>query len=122
MDEYSPRKYDIAELKYLCENLIDEALSVLNRTDNHWIHDLTSEKSLKLNELMEHIAAFVLSFKIKYSDNYTLSTLIDNYLDETYNLFGNDKISFLELTKWQRTNEHLTKILLHDLNTSLSKT
>ncbi len=122
MDEYSPRKYDIAELKYLCENLIHEALSVLSCTDNHWVNDLTSEKSLKLNELIEHITAFVWGFRIKYSDNYTLSTLIDSYLDETYNLFGNDKISFFELTKWQRTNEHLTKILLHDLNTSLSKT
>ncbi len=25
MDEYSPRRHDIAELKYLCENLIHEA-------------------------------------------------------------------------------------------------
>ncbi|WFQ79719.1 Hha toxicity modulator TomB [Xenorhabdus sp. SF857] len=121
MDEYSPRRHDVAELKYLCENLIHEAFSVLNRTDNHWIHDLTSEKSLKLNELIEHIAAFVWSFKIKYSDNHTLSTLIDDYLDKTYNLFGSDKISFLELTKWQKTNEHLTNVLLHDLNASLSR-
>ncbi|MBD2779484.1 Hha toxicity modulator TomB [Xenorhabdus sp. 42] len=122
MDEYSPRRHDIAELKYLCEKLIHEALSVLNRTDNHWSHDLTSEKSLKLNELIEHITAFVWNFKIKYTDNYDLSTLIDDYLDETYNLFGNDKISFPELTQWQRTNEHLANILSHDLNVSLSKT
>ncbi|CDG96587.1 conserved hypothetical protein [Xenorhabdus bovienii str. puntauvense] len=122
MDEYSPRRHDIVELKYLCENLIHEAFSVLNRADNHWINDLTSEKSLKLNELIEHIAAFVWSFKIKYADNYNLSTLINEYLDETYNLFGSDKISFFELTKWQKTNEHLTNILLHDLNACLSKT
>ncbi|REF27128.1 hha toxicity modulator TomB [Xenorhabdus cabanillasii] len=121
MDEYSPRRHDIAELKYLCENLIHEAFSVLNLTDNHWINDLTSEKSLRLNELIEHITAFFWSFKIKYTDNYNLSTLIDKYLDETYNLFGNDKISFVELTKWQSTNKHLTNILLHDLNASLSK-
>ncbi|MBD2813530.1 Hha toxicity modulator TomB [Xenorhabdus sp. Flor] len=121
MDEYSPRRHDIAELKYLCENLIHEAFSVLNLTDNHWINDLTSEKSLRLNELIEHITAFFWSFKIKYTDNYNLSTLIDKYLDETYNLFGNDKISFVELTKWQKTNKHLTNILLHDLNASLSK-
>ncbi|PHM27882.1 Hha toxicity modulator TomB [Xenorhabdus budapestensis] len=121
MDEYSPRRHDIAELKYLCENLIPEAFSVLNRTDNHWINDLTSEKSLRLNEFIEHITVFVWSFKIKYTDNYNLSTLIDKYLDETYNLFGSDKISFVELTKWQRTNERLTSILLHDLNASLSK-
>ncbi|SFU69239.1 Hha toxicity modulator TomB [Xenorhabdus koppenhoeferi] len=122
MDEYSPRRHDIAELKYLCEKLIHEAFLVLNRTDNHWIQDLASERSLKLNELIEHVTAFVWSFKIKYADNYDLSTLIDEYLDETYNLFGSDKISFLELTKWQRTNEHLTNILLLDLNASLSKT
>ncbi|MDR0218841.1 MAG: Hha toxicity modulator TomB [Enterobacteriaceae bacterium] len=121
MDEYSPRRHDIAELKYLCESLIHEALSVLNRTDNHWINDLTSEKNLRLNELIEHITVFVWVFKIKYTDNYSFSVLIDKYLDETYNLFGSDKISFAKLAKWQKTNEHLTNVLSHDLNVSLSK-
>nr|WP_281244090.1 hypothetical protein [Xenorhabdus japonica] len=60
---------------------------------------MASEKSLKLNKLIGHIAAIVWSSKIKYSDNYILSVLIDNYLDETYNLFENDNISFIELTK-----------------------
>lgn len=29
MDEYSPKRYDIAQLKYLCENLYDEGIASL---------------------------------------------------------------------------------------------
>ncbi|MDC9595925.1 hypothetical protein PSI14_03330 [Xenorhabdus sp. XENO-2] len=30
---------------------------------------------------------------------------MDDYLDETYNLFESNNISFIELTKWQKTKE-----------------
>ncbi|PPS58096.1 Hha toxicity attenuator, partial [Pantoea sp. BRM17] len=33
MDEYSPKRHDIAQLKFLCENLYDESMATLS--ENH---------------------------------------------------------------------------------------
>ena len=56
MDEYSPRNYDIAVLKYLCDELCREGTQTLIRSNNYWVNDLASDSNLKLNELLGYIA------------------------------------------------------------------
>ncbi len=121
MDEYSPNNYDIAELKYLCNSLQNEALFTLRKTNTHWINDLSSQKSVNLNELIEHVASFVWRFKIKYPNEQLIISLADEYLDETYNLFGSPLITLSELTDWKKMNQHLIDELNNDLKCSVTK-
>ncbi len=56
MDEYSPKRHDIAQLKFLCETLYHDCLANLEESNHGWVNDPTSAINLQLNELIEHIA------------------------------------------------------------------
>ena len=79
MDEYSPKRHDIAQLKFLCETLYHDCLANLEESNHGWVNDPTSAINLQLNELIEHIATFALNYKIKYNE--------DNKLIEQANCF-----------------------------------
>ncbi|STI36670.1 modulator of gene expression, with H-NS [Escherichia coli] len=64
MDEYSPKRHDIAQLKFLCETLYHDCLANLEESNHGWVNDPTSAINLQLNELIEHIATFALNYKI----------------------------------------------------------
>ncbi|EMI5490510.1 Hha toxicity modulator TomB [Providencia stuartii] len=122
MDEYSPKNYDISELKYLCNSLNREAISSLQKTNTHWVNDLSSPQSASLNELIEHIAAFVWQYKIKYPKENLVISLVEEYLDETYDLFGSPVITLSEIIDWQSMNQNLVAVLDDDLKCPASKT
>ncbi|MGL9751167.1 MAG: Hha toxicity modulator TomB [Symbiopectobacterium sp.] len=107
MDEYSPKYYDIAQLRFLCENLCDESIATLGDSSHVWVNDPTSAINLQLNELIEHISTFILTFKIKYHDEDELSKRVEQYLDDTYALFSNNGINGAELQRWQRSKATL---------------
>ncbi|MBS0848977.1 Hha toxicity modulator TomB [Citrobacter sp. JGM124] len=124
MDEYSPKRHDIAQLKFLCESLRHDCLLNLDSSYHGWVNDPTSVIHLQLNELIEHIAAFVLNYKIKYIDDSKLIELVDEYLDDSFMLFSNYGINEKNLQKWQGTGHLLFQRLInmdHDVsvNTSL---
>lgn len=79
MDEYSPKRHDIAQLKFLCETLYHDCLANLEQSNHGWVNDPTSATSLQLNELIEHIATFALNYKIKYNEDNKLIAQIDEY-------------------------------------------
>lgn len=87
MDEYSPKRHDIAQLKFLCETLYHDCLANLEESNHGWVNDPTSAINLQLNELIEHIATFALNYKIKYNEDNKLIEQIDEYLDDTFMLF-----------------------------------
>ncbi|MCW2256163.1 hha toxicity modulator TomB [Providencia alcalifaciens] len=122
MDEYSPKNYDISELKYLCNSLNREAISSLQKTNTHWVNDLSSPQSARLNELIEHITAFVWQYKIKYPKENLVISLVEEYLDETYDLFGSPVITLSEIIDWQGMNQNLVAVLDDDLKCPTSKT
>lgn len=122
MDEYSPKNYDISELKYLCNSLNREAISSLQKTNTHWVNDLSSPQSASFNELIEHIAAFVWQYKIKYPKENLVISLVEEYLDETYDLFGSPVITLSEIIDWQSMNQNLVAVLDDDLKCPASKT
>ena len=110
MDEYSPKRHDIAQLKFLCENLYDEGIATLGDSHHGWVNDPTSSVNLQLNELIEHIASFVMSYKIKYMDESDLSELVEEYLDDTYTLFSSYGINDSDLRRWQKTKARLFRM------------
>ncbi|MBA0167560.1 Hha toxicity modulator TomB [Pectobacterium sp. CFBP8739] len=107
MDEYTPKHYDIAQLRFLCENLCDESIATLGDSSHGWVNDPTSAINLQLNELIEHIATFILTFKIKYPNESELSEQVEKYLDDTYVLFSNYGINDAELRRWQKSKSKL---------------
>ena len=64
MDEYSPKRHDIAQLKFLCETLYHDCLANLEESNHGWVNDPTSAINLQLNELIEHIATSHLITKL----------------------------------------------------------
>ncbi|MFA3759981.1 Hha toxicity modulator TomB [Yersinia sp. 2544 StPb PI] len=122
MDEYSPKRHDIAQLKFLCENLYDEGIATLGDSHHGWVNDPTSAVNLQLNDLIEHIASFVMSFKIKYPDDGDLSELVEEYLDDTYTLFSSYGINDPELRRWQKTKERLFRLFSGEYICTLMKT
>lgn len=107
MDEYSPKRHDIAQLRYLCESLYHDCLDSLGEHKQGWVNDPTSTTNLQLNDLIEHIATFALNYKIKHSDDSKLIEQIDEYLDETFMLLSNYGINALELQKWRKSGNRL---------------
>ena len=91
MDEYSPKRHDIAQLKFLCETLY---------------HD-------QLNELIEHIATFALNYKIKYNEDNKLIEQIDEYLDDTFMLFSSYGINMQDLQKWRKSGNRLFRCFVN---------
>jgi len=122
MDEYSPKRHDVAQLKFLCESLYDEGIATLGDSHHGWVNDPTSEVNLQLNELIEHIASFVMSFKIKYESELALADRVEEYLDDTYTLFGNYGISTADLKRWQKTKRRLFGMFSEENNCTLIKT
>ena len=110
MDEYSPKRHDIAQLKFLCENLYDESIATLGDSHHGWVNDPTSAINLQLNDLIEHIAAFTVNYKIKYPDDVDLIRQIDSYLDDTFMLFSNYGINTQDLQRWQASSEQLFRM------------
>ncbi|WP_130834249.1 Hha toxicity modulator TomB [[Erwinia] mediterraneensis] len=107
MDEYSPKRHDIAQLKFLCENLFDESMASLTDSHHGWVNDPTSASNLQLNDLIEHIASFTMNYKIKHAENEGLIRQIDDYLDDTFMLFSSYGISTQDLQRWQHSAKRL---------------
>ena len=107
MDEYSPKRHDIAQLRFLCETLYHDSLIALEANHLGGINDPTSLVNLQLNELIEHIATFALNYKIKYNGDNKLIAQIDEYLDDTFMLFSRYGINNAELQKWRKSGNKL---------------
>lgn len=107
MDEYSPKRHDIAQLKFLCETLYHDCLANLEESNHGWVNDPTSAVNLQLNELIEHIATFALNYKIKYNEDNKLIAQIDEYLDDTFMLFSSYGINTQDLQKWRKSGNRL---------------
>jgi len=105
MDEYSPKRHDIAQLKFLCETLYHDCLANLEQSNHGWVNDPTSATSLQLNELIEHIATFAL--------NYKLIAQIDEYLDDTFMLFSSYGINTQDLQKWRKSGNRLFRCFVN---------
>jgi hha toxicity modulator TomB len=122
MDEYSPKRHDIAQLKFLCENLHDEGMNALGDSHHGWVNDPTASVNLQLNDLIEHIASFAMSFRIKYSDESGLSELIEEYLNDTYMLFTSYSINESDLRRWQKTKVRISRMFLGESLCTTMKT
>ena len=112
MDEYSPKRHDIAQLKFLCETLYHDCLANLEES-NGWVNDPTSAINLQLNELIEHIATFALNYKIKYNEDNKLIEQIDEYLDDTFMLFSSYGINMQDLQKWRKSGNRLFRCFVN---------
>lgn len=110
MDEYSPKRHDIARLKFLCHHLYEESLATLSDSHHGWVNDPTSALNIQHNELIEHIAAFTMTYKIKHPEDSGMILLIDEYLDDTFMLFSNYSINTQDLQRWQRSGRKLFNI------------
>lgn len=122
MDEYSPKRHDIAQLKFLCENLYDEGLATLGDSHHGWVNDPTSTFNLQLNELIEHIAAFTMNYKIKHVEDADLISQIDEYTDDTFMLFSNYGINIQDLQRWQKSAKLLFNIFAKECVMSQNQT
>jgi len=111
MDGYSPKRHDIAQLKFLCKNLHDESMVLLGDSHHGWVNDPTSAIHLQLNDLIEHIAAFVTNYRIKNPDDDNLAEQVDSYLDDTFMLFGNYGVTTQDLQRWQNSSERLFRMI-----------
>ncbi|WHS97871.1 MAG: Hha toxicity modulator TomB [Pantoea stewartii] len=107
MDEYSPKRHDIAQLKYVCESLFDAGMATLTDSHHGWVNDPTADGNLQLNDLIEHIASFTMNYKIKHAEDEALITQIDEYLDDTFMLFSNYSVNTQDLQRWQRSAKRL---------------
>jgi len=114
MDEYSPKRHDIAQLKFLCENLYAESMATLGDSHHGWVNDPTSAVNLQLNELIEHIASFTMNYKIKHVEDEDLIAQIDEYLDDTFMLFSNYGINVQDLQRWQKSAKRLFNIFAEE--------
>jgi len=114
MDEYSPKRHDLAQLKFLCESLQHDCLLNLEGSHHGWVNDPTSVIHLQLNELIEHIASFALNYKIKYADDSTFIEYVDEYLDDSFMLFSNYSINENDLKKWQQSSHRLFQCFINE--------
>ncbi|MEM6160607.1 Hha toxicity modulator TomB [Erwinia sp. P6884] len=114
MDEYSPKRHDIAQLKFLCENLFDESMATLGDSHHGWVNDPTSTMNLQLNDLIEHIAAFTMNYKIKHIEDADLISQIDEYLDDTFMLFSNYGINVQDMQRWQKSAKRLFNLFAEE--------
>ncbi|TCV94421.1 Hha toxicity modulator TomB [Biostraticola tofi] len=107
MDEYSPKRHDIAQLKFLCENLYDEGIASLGDSYHGWVNDPTSITNLQLNELIEHIASFIVSFKLKHHNDNELTDQVETFLDDTFTLFSSYGINNFDIQRWRTSRSRL---------------
>lgn len=113
MDEYSPKRHDIAQLKFLCENLYHDCLTALDDSNHGWVNDPASAINLQLNELIEHIEDFALNYKIKYDEDNTLIEQVDEYLNDTFMLFSHYGISTQDLQKWHKSGNRVFRCFVN---------
>ncbi|TZF87076.1 Hha toxicity modulator TomB [Salmonella enterica subsp. enterica serovar Typhimurium] len=118
MDEYSPKRHDIAQLKFLCETLYHDCLANLEESNHGWVNDPTSAVNLQLNELIEHIATFALNYKIKYNEDNKLIAQIDEYLDDTFMLFSSYGINGQYLQKCSNRSNRLFRCFVNATRTN----
>ena len=110
MDEYSPKRYDVAQLKFLCENLFDESIATLNVQQACWVNDPASAENLQLHELIEHIAAFSILYKLKHSEDEQLIKQVDKYLDDTFTLFSGYTVNKQDFSFWKTSSNQLFRL------------
>ena len=70
--------------------------------------------NLQLNDLIEHIAAFTVNYKIKHVEEHLLISQIDEFLDDTFMLFSNYGINVQDLQRWQKSAKRLLSIFAED--------
>ena len=114
MDEYSPKRHHIAQLKFLFENLYDESMATLSENHRDWVNDPASSANLQLNDFIEHIASFTMNYKIKHTEDESLISQIDEYLDDTFMLFSSYSINAKDLQRWQRSAKRLFNIFAEE--------
>jgi len=107
MDEYSPKRHDIAQLKFLCANLYDEGIASLGDSYHGWVNDPASAINLQMNELIDHIASYMVSFKLKYHNENDLTEHVESFLDDTFTLFSSCGINNLDVQKWRTSRSRL---------------
>ncbi|CAK9884131.1 MAG: Hha toxicity modulator TomB [Candidatus Erwinia impunctatus] len=101
MDEYSLKKHDQAELKYLCEMLYRCAYSIYNESVGNGINNPTYDYHMQLNELIDHVSAFMMLYKIKHQNDAHLTNEIEFYIDNTFSIFGMEIIELSEFIHWK---------------------
>ncbi|TKI06264.1 Hha toxicity modulator TomB [Martelella alba] len=107
MDEYSPKRHDIAQLKYLCATLYDEGIASLGNSYHGWVNDPASCINLQMNELIDHIASYMVSFKLKYHNESELTEQVESFLDDTFTLFSSYGINALDIRRWRASRSRL---------------
>lgn len=112
MDEYSPKRYDVAQLTFLCESLFDQTLASLNTEQFCWVNDPVSPESLQLNELIEHIAAVTILYKLKHPEDEVLISQVDTFLDDTFTLLSRYTVNKKDVRYWETSSEQLFKVFI----------
>ncbi|AKC32221.1 Hha toxicity modulator TomB [Candidatus Pantoea carbekii] len=107
MDEYSPKRHDIVQLKFLCEHLFSECIANLQGIYSGWVNDPASRKNKSINELIEYISYFIMNYKIKHLEDEKLVIQADEYLDDTFMLFSNYVINTQDIKSWKKSAKHL---------------
>ncbi|PPS58097.1 Hha toxicity attenuator [Pantoea sp. BRM17] len=69
--------------------------------NKYWVNDPASSANLQLNDFIEHIASFTMNYKIKHTEDESLISQIDEYLDDTFMLFSSYSINAKDLQRWQ---------------------
>ncbi|MDF7680364.1 Hha toxicity modulator TomB [Enterobacteriaceae bacterium ESL0689] len=119
MDEYSPKRHDIAQLRFLCDTLYHDCLANLDECRRRGINDPTSIINFQINELIEHISLFALNYRIKFAtdNNNKLLAQLEDYLDSSFMLFSRYDINSADLQKWRQAKDRLFRSFTHaDLN------
>lgn len=107
MDEYSPKRHDIAQLRFLCDTLYHDCLTNLDESSHNWINDPTSAVNLQINDLIEHISTLALNYRIKFAGDNKLLAQLEEYLDNSFMLFSSYGINANDLQKWHKSKDRL---------------
>lgn len=110
MDEYSPKRHDIAQFKFLCENLFEESMVILNHSNYNWFNKPTSKINVQLKDLIKHIASFTINYKIKYVEDKELIMQTNEYINNTFVLFSSYVIGTQDIKRWQQSSRRLFKL------------
>ncbi|WP_029685718.1 Hha toxicity modulator TomB [Tatumella saanichensis] len=110
MDEYSPKRYDVAQLRFLCESLSQEIYASINTQQFCWINDPTSPESLQINDLIEHIADVTIVYKLKHPEDEVLISQVDTFLDDTFTLLSRYTVNKKDFLYWEMSSKQLVKI------------
>lgn len=112
MDEYTPYQDDLTEMKYLCNILHNQCMDVLNENHRYWVDAPTMQAHLQLDELIEYLISFELTFRIKYPQRVELINILNEYLGQTHNLFSRYDIDEYHFKKWLNAKSDFLDTLL----------